>query len=139
MISQFWIAVLAGITLIGVIVFSVRSHGLRLPPASLLSCLAIAYIVTALLFSSGYMMLYEHDNRSIAGLSDPPSNYDFVYLSFETITTLGFGDVRPVTPVARLMAISEAVVGVFYIAILIGNMWPGVGDRIHVEQRVVKR
>ncbi len=46
---------------------------------------------------------------------------DVVYFSFAVQTTLGFGDVTPVSPHVRSFAVLQAVVGVFYIAILIAR------------------
>ena len=48
--------------------------------------------------------------------------WDAMYLSFVTITTLGYGDMLPVTPFARALAYMEAVVGQIYIAVLIGAL-----------------
>ena len=45
-----------------------------------------------------------------------------LYFSLITITTVGYGDVLPLTPVARIWAALEAVVGTLYIAILIGRI-----------------
>ena len=39
-----------------------------------------------------------------------------------TLTTVGYGDVLPVHPVARSLAILEAVVGPLYLAILIARL-----------------
>ena len=44
------------------------------------------------------------------------------YFSFVTLTTLGYGDTVPVHPVARSLAIAEALVGQLYPAILIGRL-----------------
>ena len=43
----------------------------------------------------------------------------YVYFSFTTLTTLGYGDVIPILPVARTLAISEALIGQLYPSILI--------------------
>lgn len=45
-----------------------------------------------------------------------------LYLSLTTITTLGYGDITPVAPFARLWATLEAVVGLLYVAILISRL-----------------
>ncbi|MCZ6838111.1 MAG: ion channel [Alphaproteobacteria bacterium] len=45
-----------------------------------------------------------------------------LYLSLTTITTLGYGDISPVAPFARLWATLEAVVGLLYVAILISRL-----------------
>ncbi len=39
----------------------------------------------------------------------------FQYYSFVTITTLGYGDIAPVTEVAKAFAVLEAVVGQLYL------------------------
>ena len=49
------------------------------------------------------------------------------YFSFITLTTLGFGDVVPRTPIARTFAILEAVVGQMYLAVLVARL---VGQHI---------
>jgi hypothetical protein len=50
------------------------------------------------------------------------SGVDFMYYSFSTLTTLGYGDVIPVTSHARSFAILEAVLGVMYLAIIISRL-----------------
>src|SRR5437899_10733378 len=45
-----------------------------------------------------------------------------IYCSFTTLTTVGFGDVHPVTPAARALTVAEALRGQLYIAILIASL-----------------
>jgi voltage-gated potassium channel Kch len=47
---------------------------------------------------------------------------DFLYYSFSTLTTVGYGDIVPVTSVARSFAVLEAIVGVMYLAIIISRL-----------------
>lgn len=44
----------------------------------------------------------------------------FLYFSLVTITTLGYGEISPLHPFARILAALEAVIGVMYVAVLIG-------------------
>lgn len=44
------------------------------------------------------------------------------YFSFVTLTTLGYGDIVPVAPLARSLAILEALTGVLFIAVLISRL-----------------
>jgi len=44
------------------------------------------------------------------------------YFSFVTLTTLGFGDITPVSHYARTLAMLEAVVGQLYIAMMIARL-----------------
>ena len=47
---------------------------------------------------------------------------DLVFFSFVTLTTLGYGDILPVTSPARSLAVLEAVFGVLYPAILVARL-----------------
>ena len=46
----------------------------------------------------------------------------FFFFSFVTLTTLGYGDITPVTQQARAIAILEAVVGPLFLAIFIARL-----------------
>ena len=46
----------------------------------------------------------------------------FMYYSLVTLTTLGYGDITPVTPLARNLAAFEAAMGQLYIAILVARL-----------------
>ena len=48
--------------------------------------------------------------------------FNAFYFSFSTLTTLGFGDITPVSRVARTLAIMETVTGTLYLAILISRL-----------------
>ncbi|BEQ14843.1 potassium channel family protein [Desulfoferula mesophila] len=44
------------------------------------------------------------------------------YFSFVTITTTGYGDITPLTPIAGQLAITESVVGQFYMVVLVARL-----------------
>jgi hypothetical protein len=44
------------------------------------------------------------------------------YFSFVTLATVGYGDIVPHTPTARTMAMLEAMLGQFYLVVLIGRL-----------------
>jgi hypothetical protein len=46
----------------------------------------------------------------------------FVYYSFVTLTTMGYGDVLPLSHAARGLATCEAVVGQIYLAVLVARL-----------------
>jgi len=56
-----------------------------------------------------------------------------VYFSFVTLTTLGYGDISPVSSVAQMFAWSEAVFGQLYLTVLVAAL---VG--MHVSSRAGK-
>ena len=57
-----------------------------------------------------------------------------LYYSFVTQTTLGFGDILPATHIARVLTITQAVIGQFYVAVVLTyilNLWiHDLGSRI---------
>jgi len=56
------------------------------------------------------------------------------YLSFVTIATLGFGDITPHSEVARGFVITEAVLGQFYLAVLVARLVAGYASRDTVRR-----
>ena len=46
----------------------------------------------------------------------------FMYYSFITLTTVGYGDITPVTGVARSFSLLEGIVGQTYMAVLVARL-----------------
>jgi len=44
---------------------------------------------------------------------------ELMYFSFVTIPSLSYGDITPLKPIARTFAYLEAIVGQFYVAVLV--------------------
>jgi voltage-gated potassium channel len=57
------------------------------------------------------------------------------YFSFVTLTTSGYGDITPATPLTRALAVLEAVTGQFYLAILVAGL---IGLKVGKPQRSVR-
>jgi Ion channel len=55
----------------------------------------------------------------VAGSLDLPTG---AYFSFVTLATLGYGDIVPLTPTARGLAVSEAIIGQLYLAVLVARL-----------------
>jgi voltage-gated potassium channel len=45
-----------------------------------------------------------------------------LYFSFTTLSTVGYGDILPVSSVARMLAMVEAMFGMFYVTLLIARL-----------------
>jgi hypothetical protein len=45
-----------------------------------------------------------------------------LYFSFATLTTLGYGDIVPTSPIARILASTEAITGQLYLAVLVARL-----------------
>ena len=48
--------------------------------------------------------------------------FNALYFSFITLSTVGFGDIVPVSSMARMLAITEAVFGMFYVTLMIARL-----------------
>ena len=85
------------------------------------------YLLLGIVWASGYRFLEALNPGSFSGPMgiDPATGAEipaYVYFSFTTLTTLGYGDITPITSPAKAVAILEAVVGPLYIAILISTL-----------------
>lgn len=55
--------------------------------------------------------------------SSPGTAMDtFLYFSFVTLTTLGYGDISPVREVARSLSMTEAIIGQIYLTVLVARL-----------------
>jgi len=65
---------------------------------------------------------YKYDDDALEFFLGDPAFSRLVYYSFCTLTTLGLGDISPVKGVARTLSYMEAVVGQFYMAVLVARL-----------------
>jgi hypothetical protein len=83
------------------------------------------YIFLAVAWALAYLLVEHLFPGSIPGLEGGDwreSMQKSVYYSFVTMTTLGFGDISPLQPLARYLTYLQAVTGQFYIAILVASL-----------------
>jgi len=89
-----------------------------------------AYLLLGMMWASMFSIIEILQPGSFnlpEGMDSELSN--FSYFSFVTLTTLGYGDITPLTATSRSLSLLEAVTGQLYIAILIARL---VG--IHIAQ-----
>jgi len=72
---------------------------------------------------------YRTAGLPISQPSDAMLLASFQYFSTITLTTVGFGDIVPVTPAARLVTGLEAMVGQLYLAVVIATLVGRVAAR----------
>jgi Ion channel len=84
------------------------------------------YLLAGLAWAYSFDVLFvlDHCAFRIAGVDTaaPVRAGIFRYLSFVTLTTLGYGDILPVSPIARSLATSEALFGQLYPAVMIARL-----------------
>jgi hypothetical protein len=74
------------------------------------------YVLEGSMFAGAFSFVPEHN---VDNFLDWP---DFIYYSFVTLTTLGYGDITPLTQTSRTLAFMEAVVGQVYLAIIVARL-----------------
>ncbi len=52
----------------------------------------------------------------------PMGGFNAFYFSYTTLCTVGYGDVIPISKVARMLAVAEAVTGLFYMTVLVSRL-----------------
>jgi hypothetical protein len=83
------------------------------------------YISIGLLFAALFtgMAKLMHDPAFLAQPNpNPHPSSDYVYLSFVTLTTVGFGDLTPLANAARTVVVLEAIIGQIFLVTLVARL-----------------
>ena len=83
------------------------------------------YLLSGSIWGIVYFLLSVVSPASFAGIVGETWSEqlnEFTYHSFVTLTTLGYGDVTPVEPVARTLCYLEAVLGQLYLTVLVAAL-----------------
>ena len=109
---------------VGILRFVFRSK--RVTVDSLFGAV-VAYLLLAGAFAIVHMLLLHWDPASFRIPDAEPTSpgvirSDLLYFSLVTIVTLGYGDIVPVTPLARMVSAFEGVVGQFYVAAVVAML-----------------
>jgi hypothetical protein len=83
------------------------------------------YLLLGVTWSVVYALVEKLLPGSFSGISISDTaiwTSEWLYFSFVTLTTLGYGDILPLTATARVLSFIEAVFGQFYIAILVAGL-----------------
>ncbi len=88
---------------------------------------ACAYVLLGLVWTYAYLLLHGLSSGLVLGQAavagDAASLHaEYLYFSFVTLSTLGYGDLVPQTLSFRIVAASEALVGQIYLAILVARI-----------------
>ena len=86
-----------------------------------------AYVLIAFTFSSlfGLLQIVQPTAFNVSLANEPDGHLawvDLMYFSFTVLTSTGFGEITPATPMARSLVVIEQVLGVMYVAFLIARL-----------------
>jgi hypothetical protein len=110
-----------GYTLIVLLAFILNST--RVTPDVIFAAL-IGYLLMGLMWASIYSLIDTITPGSFNVLQNWVENPRLVYLffSYVTLTTLGYGDISPLTAPAYSFSILEAIIGQIYLTVLIARL-----------------
>jgi len=95
-------------------------------------CMAVSvYLLFGFAWALLYAFIYQRHPEAFSGIvtgtQARPTEFQhlfpvFGYFSLTTLSTIGFGDITPVTIQARYAAVAEGIAGQFYLAILVARL-----------------
>lgn len=88
---------------------------------------AFFVLITLLILTSSGIYLIEHDVQPEAFGSIP----DAMWWSMATLTTVGYGDVVPITPIGKIFGGFITIIGMGMVALPAGILASGFADQVH--------
>lgn len=120
---------IAGLILISFVVVNLLRFILRAPSVNIeVLCASIsAYLMLGLIWTLAYWLLDQFTPNAFAfntaaDAKESMQGFNAFYFSFITLSTVGYGDITPVSHVARWLAAMEAMTGLLYVAVLIARL-----------------
>ena len=123
------IFLVAGLVLVAFVVANLLRFILRAPSvnAEVLCASISAYLMLGLMWTMAYWLV---DQLTPGGAFSFNTNagtrsingFNGFYFSFITLSTVGYGDITPVSRIARWLAAMEAMTGLLYVAVLIARL-----------------
>lgn len=111
---------LLGLLAAGILLFVFRNRTLTVDG---LFATVTVYLIIAIIFATLYLLLLEWNpasfNLQVAGMLPQQLQSSLLYFSMITLATVGYGDILPVSETARTLAVIEATIGQFYIAVVV--------------------
>jgi len=139
------IFLVAGLVLVAFVVANLLRFVLRAPSvnAEVLCASISAYLMLGLMWTMAYWLV---DQLTPGGAFSFNTNagprsingFNAFYFSFITLSTVGYGDITPVSTIARWLAAMEAMTGLLYVAVLIArlvSLYSAPGSTEHREEK----
>ena len=124
-----WCFLVPGVLFVAFVVGHLLHFILRAPKVnSEVLCAGVAgYLLLGLLWAMAYVLVAQVTPDAFAFTSGTAGDnimkgFTAIYFSFVTLSTVGYGDILAVSHPARMLAMVEAVVGIFYPTILLARL-----------------
>jgi voltage-gated potassium channel len=101
-------------------------------------CAAIsAYLLMGIAWAFVYCVVAQLSPEAFffsVGTGRKMAGPEAIYFSFVTLSTIGYGDIIPMSPMSRMLAVIEATTGMFYMAVLISRLVALLSTQKHAEE-----
>jgi hypothetical protein len=105
-------------------------HGHAYHRETTLSQFLYLYSTTVFSFAFLYTILNSVSEKVLFQINHPTDPFfDFLYLSVITVSTLGYGDIVPVTTLAKFLVMLQTIVGYLFLYIFLGLVISWLGKR----------
>jgi hypothetical protein len=118
----------AALILIAFVVANLLRFILRAPSVNIeVLCASIsAYLMLGLMWTVSYWLVDQLTPGAFAFNTDTGTHsmngFNAFYFSFITLSTVGYGDITPISRIAKWLAATEAMTGLLYVAVLIARL-----------------
>ena len=85
------------------------------------------YLLIGLLFTYTYMLIGTVAERGFFAQSGPHPPTDYLYFSYVTLTTVGYGDLTAGFSFGRILAVLEALMGQLYLVTIVAVVIANIG------------
>src|SRR5438132_1377751 len=119
---------IAGLLLVAFVVVNLLRFVLRAPSVNVeVLCASIsAYLMLGLMWTMAYWLVDQLTPGAFSfntnASKQSMNGFNAFYFSFITLSTVGYGDITPVSRIARWLAAMEAMTGLLYVAVLIARL-----------------
>lgn len=96
-------------------------HHRRVTHETVLGALCV-YVLIGLLFAFLFLAVEDLGDGSFFAQPGPHSQSEYLYFSFVTLTTLGFGDLSPAAGLPQALTVSDALVGNIFLVTLVARL-----------------
>lgn len=125
LLTAFMVAV-APISIVRGVIKDVQEHGVSLHTMFGVLCI---YLLLGIFFAFLYGVVGALASGPFFAQHAAESTKNFLYFSFVTITTVGYGDLTAATNFGRSFAIAEALAGQIYLVTVVAGIVGGLGSR----------
>lgn len=90
--------------------------------ANVITNAVFMYLLLGVFWFNIYLIIYLIDSNAFSITNILKQPFDLLYFSFTTLTTLGYGDIQPVSIAAKVITNSESILGVIFPSVIIATL-----------------